>query len=121
MKAALEGDVDFLISKKYPTPSPYVAGMRFTLAAHAARGQRVTALEVRDDAGVYQPVREDGLYRCVVSNFVAGGGDGFTSIRNGRGFRVDTGIVDSEVLLAYLKQMGAVRPPSEQRVRLLTP
>ncbi len=121
LKAALEGDVDFLIGKKYPTPSPYVAGMRFTLAAHAARGQRVTALEVRDDAGVYQPVREDGLYRCVVSNFVAGGGDGFTSIRNGRGFRVDTGIVDSEVLLAYLKQMGAVRPPSEQRVRLLTP
>lgn len=121
LKAALEGDIDFLIGKKYPAPFPYVAGMRFTLATYAARGQRATALEVRDAAGVYRPVREDAIYRCVVSNFVAGGGDGFTSIRNARGLRVDTGIVDSEALLAYLKQMGAVRPPSEQRVRLLTP
>ena len=121
LKAALEGDIDFLIGKKYPAPFPYVAGMRFTLATYAARGQRATALEVRDAAGAYQPVREDAIYRCVVSNFVAGGGDGFTSIRNARGLRVDTGIVDSEALLAYLTQMGAVRPPSEQRVRLLTP
>ena len=121
LKEALEGDIDFLISKKYPAPFPYVAGMRFTVTPHTVRGLRVMALEVRDAAGVYQPVREDVIYRCVVSNFVAGGGDGFTSIRNARGLRVDTGIVDSEALLAYLKQMGAVRPPSEQRVRLLTP
>ena len=121
LKEALEGDIDFLISKKYPAPFPYVAGMRFTVTPHTVRGLRVMALEVRDAAGVYQPVREDVIYRCVVSNFVAGGGDGFTSIRNARGLRVDTGIVDSETLLAYLKQMGAVRPPSEQRVRLLTP
>ena len=121
LKEALEGDIDFLISKKYPAPFPYVAGMRFTVTPHTVRGLRVMALEVRDAAGVYQPVREDVIYRCVVSNFVAVGGDGFTSIRNARGLRVDTGIVDSEALLAYLKQMGAVRPPSEQRVRLLTP
>ena len=120
LKVALEGHIHFLIGKKHPLPYPYVAGMRFTLAAHADRGQRVTALEVRDDAGVYQPVRKDVIYRCVVSNFVASGGDGFTSIRNARGLRVDTGIVDSDALMAYLKPMKTVHPPIEQRVRVLT-
>ena len=120
LKEALEGDIDFLISKKYPAPFPYVAGMRFTVTPHTVRGLRVMALEVRDAAGVYQPVREDVIYRCVVSNFVAGGGDGFTSIRNARGLRVDTGIVDSDALMAYLKPMKTVHPPIEQRVRVLT-
>ena len=121
LKEALEGDIDFLISRKNPAPYPYVAGMRFTVAPQAVRGQRVTALEVRVGGGVYRPVRQDALYRCVVSNFVAGGGDGFTSIRNARGFRVDTGIVDSEALLDYLKQTGTVRPSTETRVTVLTP
>ena len=121
LKEALEGDIDFLIDRKYPAPYPYVAGMRFTVAPKGVRGQRVTALEVRDDKGNYQPVRAQDVYRCAVSNFVAGGGDGFTSIRNARGFRADTGIVDSEALIDYLKRMDAVRPPSEQRVRVLTP
>jgi 5'-nucleotidase len=119
LQAALEQDIDFLISKKYPLPYPYVAGLRFTVAPHAAKGRRVTTLEVRDDGGAYQAVRADSIYRCVVSNYVAGGGDGFTSIRNARGFRSDSGIIDSDALQVYLKTLGSVRQTSEQRIRVL--
>jgi 5'-nucleotidase len=118
LKEALEGDIDFLIGKKYPVPYPYVAGLRLTVAPQAAKGRRVTALEVRDDTGAYQPLRADAVYRCVVSNFVAGGGDGFTPIRNARGFRSDSGIIDSDALRAYLKAQGSVRQREEQRVRV---
>ena len=121
LKEALEGDIDFLISKKNPSPYPYVAGLRFTVAPGAARGQRVTALAVRDDAGVYQPLRPDAVYRCVVSNFVAGGGDGFTRVRNARGFRSDSGIVDSDALRDYFQALGTVHRPVEQRVTVLAP
>ncbi len=121
LKDALEQDIDFLIGKKYPAPYPYVAGIRFTVAPQAVRGRRVTALEVRDAAGVYQAVRGDATYRCVVSNFVASGGDGFTPIRNARGFRSDSGIVDSDALRTHLKALGNVRQSTEQRVRVLAP
>ncbi len=121
LKEALEGDIDFLISRKYPSPYPYVAGLRFTVARHADKGRRVTALVVRDDAGAYRPLLPDAIYRCVVSNFVAGGGDGFTSIRSTRGFRSDSGIVDSDALRDYLKKLGIVHQSTEQRVTELAP
>ncbi len=119
LKEALEGDIDFLISKKYPSPYPYLAGLRMTVAPNAASGQRVTALAVKDDGGVFQPLRPDAIYRCVVSNFVAGGGDGFASIRNAKGFRSDSGIVDADALRDHLKALSIVRKPSEQRVKVL--
>jgi 5'-nucleotidase / UDP-sugar diphosphatase len=121
LKEALEGDIDFLIGKKNPSPYPYAAGLRFTVARHAGKGQRVTALAIRDDAGVYQPLRPDGIYRCVVSNFVAGGGDGFTGIRNTRGFRSDSGIIDSDALRDHFMKLGIVHQPTEQRVTELAP
>lgn len=121
LKEALEGDIDFLISRKYPSPYPYVAGLRFTVARNADKGWRVTALAVRDDAGAYQPLLPDAIYRCVVSNFVAGGGDGFTSIRNAKGFRSDSGIIDSDALRDHLTALGSVRKPTEQRVTELAP
>ena len=116
LKEALEDDIDFLISKKYPSPYPYVSGIRFQVSRHAAKGKRVTALSVRDGQAVYQAVQPTTRYRSVVSNYVAGGGDAFTRIRNAAGFRTDTGILDSDAWRAFLTALGTVRNADEERV-----
>ena len=121
LQAALEGNIDFLVAKyglKQPV-MPYVAGIRFNVQLSAPRGARVTALAVRDSTGTFQPVEPAALYRTVVNTFVAAGGDGFAAIKNAAGFRSDTGIIDSDAFREYLKKLGTVSNPGEQRITIL--
>lgn len=121
LQAALEGNIDFLIAKyglKQPV-MPYVAGIRFNVQLSAPRGSRVTALTVRDGRGNFQRVEPAALYRTVVNTFVAAGGDGFTAIKNAAGFRSDSGIIDSDAFREYLKKLGTVSNPQEQRITIL--
>jgi 5'-nucleotidase len=118
LKQALEEDIDFLISK-YGLAShamPYLGGAVMTVRPTAAKGARVTSLSIMGDRGVYQPVQPDKRYRIVVNAFIANGGDGFAAIRNGAGFRNDTGIIDSDAFRDYLKSKGTLSNPTEQRV-----
>lgn len=123
LKRALEDDIDFLMIKhgRNPPTLPHVAGMSFTLTPSAARGQRVGSLAVRRSDGSYQAIDPVAIYRTAVNSFVAGGGDGFSVIRNARGKRSDTGILDSDAFQDYLKRLGTVRNPNEQRIRVIVP
>lgn len=116
---ALEENLEFLL-KKYgsisPPAAPYVAGVRYSVTMSAPQGNRVVALMVKDASGVYQPVDSNGIYRAVVNTFIAGGGDGFISIKNAGGFRSDTGIIDSDAFRDYLQMLGTVNSPAEQRI-----
>ncbi len=122
LKNALEEDIDFLITKYGQSllVPPYVSGVSFTLSPGAAVGGRVSALAAKDAAGLYRPVDPLKVYRTVVNSFVAGGGDGFTSIKNAKGFRTDTGIIDSDALRDYLKKLGRVHNRAEKRVTVRT-
>ena len=122
VKDALEGDLDFLITKygaRAPQTLPYVAGIRFSVSVAAVRGKRVGSLQIRDGGGRFQPVTPEGVYRIVVNSFVAGGGDGFTAVKNARGFRSDTGIIDSDSFRDYLNVLGTVHNPTEQRIEII--
>jgi 5'-nucleotidase len=55
----------------------------------------------------------------VANAFVANGGDGFVTLKNAAGFRSDTGIIDSDAFRDYLKSLGSVSNPTEQRIRIL--
>lgn len=119
LKDALEGGIDFLITKYgnlTPQVLPYVAGMRLNVTIAAAKGSRVSSLTIKGSSGQFQPVTPDNTYRTVVNSFMAGGGDGFTAIKNAPGFRSDTGIIDSDAFRDYLETLGTVRNPGEQRV-----
>jgi 5'-nucleotidase/UDP-sugar diphosphatase len=121
LKTALEGGIDYLITHYPgydPPPMPYVAGMRFSVRLQEAAGARVFNLEIRDEGGVYQPVQEATVYRVVTNVFVAGGGDGFTAIKNATGFRSDTGIIDSDALREHLQKLVTVANPTEQRITI---
>ncbi|MEI6213638.1 MAG: bifunctional metallophosphatase/5'-nucleotidase [Desulfuromonadales bacterium] len=118
LKNALEEDIDFLLTKfgnVSPPALPYVAGITFTVTMSAAKGNRVGKLMIKG-GGDYAPVNLSATYRTVVNAFEAGGGDGFISIRNARGFRTDTGIIDSDAFRSYLNSLGTVRNPAEKRI-----
>lgn len=121
LKRALEEGIQFLLDKfgRDRPALPYVAGISFSVNLAAEAGQRVGALAVREEGG-YRPVDPAATYRTVVNSFVAGGGDGFATIKNARGFRNDTGIIDSDALRDHLTSLHTVPNPREQRIRITT-
>lgn len=121
LKRALEEGIRFLLDKfgRNQPAFPYVAGISFSVNPAAEEGKRVEDLMVREGGG-YRPIDPAATYRTVVNSFLAGGGDGFVTIKNAGGFRADTGIVDSDALRQYLTSLGEVRNRKERRIRVLT-
>ncbi len=122
LQTALEEVIEYPLQKypeQDPRAMPYLAGASFSVRPTASRGTRVSALAVKDHNGVYQPVDPGAVYRTVVNAFVAAGGDGFATVKNASGFRSDTGIIDSDAFRDYLKGIGSVSNPTEQRIKIL--
>ncbi len=75
-------------------------------------GQRVTAtLEGK-------PIDPKATYTVVVQAFIAAGGDNQSVLKAAKGKRIDTGIVDLESFVAYLKKHPTLDPKIEGRVTL---
>lgn len=55
-------------------------------------------------------------YRTVLNSFSASGGDGFVVFRDASGYRYDTGLVDVDVLVEYLKKHNPVSAGLEGRI-----
>jgi 5'-nucleotidase len=122
LKMTLEEGIDFLLNR-YPGQSPpavpYVAGARFAVRPTAPMGERVSALAILDKNGHYQPCNSEAVYRTVVNAFVADGGDGFATIKNAKGLRYDTGIIDSDAFRDRLKSLASIDNPTQQRIMIL--
>lgn len=76
-------------------------------------GSRVVAMDLDG-----KPIDEKGTYRIVTNSFLAGGGDGFLPLKESTGRRVDTGIVDLDALIAYLKRHGSEPVRVEGRIEI---
>jgi 5'-nucleotidase len=121
LQSALEEDLDFLLTKygnHNSTALPYVAGVRFSVTPSAGKGDKVGALKVQGADGTYLPIDPTATYRTVVNAFVASGGDGFTAIKHAKGFRSDTGIIDSDAFRDHLQALGTVQNPTTPRIFL---
>ncbi|AWR87483.1 bifunctional metallophosphatase/5'-nucleotidase [Meiothermus taiwanensis] len=95
-----------------------VAGLRYTFDLSRPAGSRVTQVQVQTPTG-FQPLDPNATYRVVTNNFIAGGGDGFTVLRDAKGLRVDTGFSDAEVLIEYLRTQPSWEPRLENRITIL--
>ena len=56
-------------------------------------------------------------YRVTVNNFLAGGGDGFTELKNGT--NALTGEMDVDAFVAYLGAHSPVAPGPQNRITVL--
>jgi 5'-nucleotidase len=95
-----------------------VAGLRYAFDLARPAGSRVVRVEVRTERG-FVPLDLEATYRVVVNSFIAAGGDGFTVLRDAKGYRVDTGFADAETLMEYLQERKVVEAQVEGRIEVL--
>lgn len=94
---------------------PQVGGMRFSWDATAPAGSRVTGIQIADGKGGFTAIDPNASYRLVVNNFIATGGDGYSVLQKGTD-RIETGFLDSDVIVEYLQANSPVNPQVEGRI-----
>ena len=119
-KKLIADGVDFQIAR-YGTdpdnPYLYVSGIRFTLELAAAKGERITEVNVLNTDGDYEPIEADKIYKVVVNNFMAAGGDRYDTLKEAGG-KYDTGFNDAEIFMEYIRDKTLVNLP-EERIRII--
>jgi 5'-nucleotidase / UDP-sugar diphosphatase len=123
IKNALEDGIDYQVVNNPRGPSncpwyPYVSGLKFDIIENAAKGSRVTNIQYRSTlGGGYMTFDLGTTYRIAVTAYLAGGGDGYTTLRNIPASRkTDTGFIDSDAFSEYLASLGTVSNPTEIRI-----
>jgi len=85
-------------------PYPYTGGLRYDVNSLAAKGSRVSNVEVFNSAtNTWQSLDADRTYKLFVLSFNATGGDGYTTLANVPDERrQDIGVLDADVLQTYI-------------------
>jgi len=85
-------------------PYPYTGGLRYDVNSLAAKGSRVSNVEVFNSAtNTWQSLDADRTYKLFVLSFNATGGDGYTTLANVPDERrQDIGALDADVLQTYI-------------------
>lgn len=94
-----------------------VSGLSFTWNPASPAGKRIVKAAVGNN-GSYVPVDPKATYHVAVNDWMAGGGDGYSMIKQGRNIQ-STGIFDREALTDYLKARGTVEAGVESRITRL--
>lgn len=80
-------------------------------------GERVTSIKIKGNTlWPIPPNVRIGNIRIVTNSFLAGGGDGQTVLKEAKGYRYDTGYVDVEALLEYLRIKPTWTPTGTDRI-----
>ena len=90
-----------------------VSGLTWTFDADAPFGSRVTSVTLPDGT----PLDPNATYRVATNNFMASGGDQFTTLTQGTNI-VDTGINLVETVVGYLAVNSPVDPQVEGRLTI---
>ncbi|WP_216326967.1 bifunctional metallophosphatase/5'-nucleotidase [Deinococcus aestuarii] len=86
-------------------------GMSYTFDPTRPAGSRVTAVTVGG-----QPLVDTQTYTVAMNTFTAKGGDGFDVFKNATGRRLDTGTLDIDILVNYLKARPTTDAQNEGRI-----
>ncbi|OYV57935.1 MAG: hypothetical protein B7Z69_10405, partial [Actinobacteria bacterium 21-73-9] len=89
-------------------------GTSYVIDIGKPAGERVEDLEVGG-----QPVKAGATYRITVPSFIAGGGDAHSLAKNARGYRYDTGILDIDAFVDFLKAHDPINGQLEGRVSIV--
>ncbi|MEI6215058.1 MAG: bifunctional metallophosphatase/5'-nucleotidase [Desulfuromonadales bacterium] len=122
VRNALEDGVGFQLGYDPPRTPPYmyVSGVSFNVTKSAPVGSRVSNVKVKDASGNFVTIDPSKTYRVVTNNYMAGGGDGYKTFNNTKGYKYDTGIVDAEAFMDYLKQVpgGTISNPTTSLIQV---
>ncbi len=110
IRRALENALSLL-----PNPAgrfPQVSGLTVEADASRPAGDRILSIKV---GGV--PLEESRIYRVATNDFMARGGDGYTSLHDARPlFPPDNSPLLTNEVMQYIENVGTVRTPVEGRI-----
>jgi 5'-nucleotidase len=88
------------------------ASLTYSWSTSAAAGSKVSVMKINSVA-----VDPAASYRVTVNNFLAAGGDGFTTLTAGTNLL--TGEIDLDAFIAYIKAHSPVAPGPQNRITLV--
>lgn len=97
------------------------AGVRLVYDVTREVGNRLVSAEVRCgdcDEDTLKPLEDDQVYNVVTSNYVLGGGDGYTMLEENIESRV-IGALDTDVIKAVLESSSPVSAEIEGRITII--
>ena len=111
LRAALENGVSQVEDKAGRFPQ--IAGMTMTYDPKAAAGSRVVEAKV---GGV--PLDPARIYKVATNDYMAGGGDGYATLRNGN-LLIDTSgaTLMATMVMNHIEALGTVSPEADGRIR----
>ncbi|RDE09109.1 bifunctional metallophosphatase/5'-nucleotidase [Pelagibacterium lacus] len=98
---------------------PQVAGLKYAYTLANPVGERVSDVQVQDEAGEWVAIDEDATYTVVTNNYMRGGGDGYGTFAEGDN-PYDFGPPLEQVLADYIAaQGGEYEPYTDGRITIL--
>lgn len=106
IKATLEDAMDGVHTQNNTGSYPYTGGLRWHVDLNQAKGQRLSQLEVRNAQGQYEAIDLNKTYRVVTIDFLANGGDFYTTMKSITGDRrLEVGLVYAQAFLQYVDKL----------------
>jgi 5'-nucleotidase len=87
----------------------YVGGARYTADMRQPEGQRVLSIDILDGMGNWAPLDPARTYRVVTNSYLATGGDGLDILKSAAS-SYDTGFVDAQSFIDYVRQQSMLKP-----------
>lgn len=107
VKAILEDAIDAVVTQNNTGSYPYTGGLRWNVDLTKDKGQRISQLEVRNQNNQYQAIDPNKTYKLITIDFLANGGDYYTTMKNITGERrMDVGLDYAEAFLKYVDSMS---------------
>ncbi len=77
-------------------------------------GKRVVSAKLNGE-----PIEKNRTYRVVVNSFMATGGDDFVTLRDAKGYRIDTGSLDRDAMIEFLKKFKGEDLTGTKRIEVV--
>jgi len=115
IKAALENGVSQIVEESESGRFPQVSGLQFELDGRKPAGSRVARVMING-----QPLDEKKIYTFASSNYLIGGGDGYTMFKNAKFLiKEESAEIDSTIVANLISSAGEISPKIEGRIKRL--
>ncbi|MDV2470589.1 5'-nucleotidase C-terminal domain-containing protein [Acinetobacter chinensis] len=107
VKATLEDAIDGVIAQNNTGSYPYTGGLRWNVDFTQNKGQRLSQIQVSNATGQYENLDLNKTYKVITIDFLANGGDYYTTLKNITGERrVNVGLDYAEAFLKYAQALS---------------
>jgi 5'-nucleotidase / UDP-sugar diphosphatase len=119
LMAALENGVSTMDADPEKSGGRFlqVAGIKFTVDMTKAAGSRIVDAQVRMADSGFQPVDKGATYRVVSLDYMLGGGDGYTMLKNARNVRGGD-VPEEQAVISCLSSVPSISPAVEGRITI---